>query len=116
MRLGVLLAVLSFAAPATASAAEGDIIVIREPGSDAREIRADAGVKLVKPLGVERAELVEPRDGDVAEALHELRASDDVVAADVDSVVRVASAADDIAFPTLWGLRNIFMADAWART
>ena len=73
--------------PATAQAAEGDIIVIREPGADAREVRQDAEVRLVKPLSIERAELVEPRDGDVASALAELRADDDVLAADVDSVV-----------------------------
>ncbi|MDA0171576.1 S8 family serine peptidase [Solirubrobacter taibaiensis] len=113
MRLAVLFAVLFLATPAAAEAAEGDIIVVREPGADAREVRQDAEVRLVKPLSIERAELVEPRDGDVASALAELRADDDVLAADVDSVVTVADAAQDAFYPTMWGLRNIFTADAW---
>ena len=114
MRLAVLLAALCLATPATAQAAEGEIIVIREPGADAREVRQDAEVELVKPLSIERAELVEPRDGDVASALAELRDNDDVLAADVDSVVTVADAAQDAYYPTMWGLRNVFAADAWA--
>ena len=57
MRFSVLLAALCFAVPASAQAAEGDIIVIREPGADARDVRSDAGVELVKPLPIERAEL-----------------------------------------------------------
>src|SRR5215207_1976184 len=114
MRLAVLFAALCLTTPATAEAAEGDIIVIREPGADAREVRQDAEVKLVKPLSIERAELVEPRDGDVASALADLRADEDVLAADVDSVVTVAAtAALDAYYPTSWGLRNIFTAEAW---
>ena len=103
MRLAVLLAFFCLAAPATAQAAEGDIIVIREPGADAREVRQDAEVRLVKPLSIERAELVEPRDGDVASALADLRADDDVLAADVDSVVSVADAAQDASYLSMWG-------------
>ena len=67
----VVTAAAFFVVPATAQAADGDIIVQREPGLDGkerRELRADAGVKLVSELGVERTELVEPKDGDVAEA------------------------------------------------
>ena len=55
--------------PAAAPAAEGDIIVQREPGLDGAERAAcarDAGVKLVEALPIERTELVEPPDGDVA--------------------------------------------------
>ena len=69
----VLIAAVLLAAPATAQAGEGDIIVVREPGSSAREIRQDAEVRLVKTLSIEHAELVKPRDGDVADALAELR-------------------------------------------
>ena len=41
-------------------------------------------------------------------ALAELRDDDDVLAADVDSVVTVADAAQDAYWPAMWGLRNIF--------
>ena len=73
--------------PATARAAEGDIIVQREPGLNRAErprSACDADVRLVATLDVERTELVDPKDGDVAEALAELRADDAVVSADAD--------------------------------
>ncbi len=78
-------AVLLFAVPATAQAAEGDIIVQRAPGLDAAEradLRADAGVELVEALPLERTELVSAADP--AEALAALRADDDVVYAEPD--------------------------------
>ncbi|MBE2317458.1 S8 family serine peptidase [Solirubrobacter sp. CPCC 204708] len=118
MRFPLALLALLLAAPATAHAAEGDIIVTREPGTTAAEVRQDADVALVKPLGIEHTELVEPRDGDVAGALAELRADEDVVFAEPDSVVSISAlvAPDDLLFSALWGLRNIFAVDVWART
>src|SRR5262245_47898777 len=67
--LGTLAAAVLLAVPAPARADAGDIIVQREPGASAREVRKDAGVRLVDSLPIERTELVEPKDGDVAEAL-----------------------------------------------
>jgi len=105
-RVVVLIATVLLAAPAAAEAGEGDIIVIREPGADAREIRADAGVKIVEPLGLDDAELVKPRGGDVTEAIAELRADDDVVLAEPDRRVSIdrLDAPNDPYFPSLWGL------------
>jgi subtilisin family serine protease len=123
-----LLVVSSAAAlflPATAArAAEGDIIVQRESGLDSkerRELRADAGVKLVAELAVERTELVEPKDGDVAEAVAELRADDDVVYAAPDRRMHAATAPASFSWPTLWGLEDSDDTDidaftAWQRS
>jgi subtilisin family serine protease len=105
--------------PAKARAGEGDIIVQRGPGSSAREVRQDADVRLVAPLAIERTELVEPRDGDVTEALAELRADADVVSAEVDRPV--TSLSDDPLWSSLWGLDNpsdndIDAPEAWLRS
>ena len=106
--------------PATAArAAEGDIIVQREPGldrKDQRELRADAGVKLVSDLGIERTELVEPKDGDVAEALAELRANDDVVYAEPDRTMHATALLNDDYWAFLWGLPSIDAPEAWEDT
>ena len=106
--------------PAIAQADAGDIIVQREPGASARAVRQDAEVRLVDALPIDRTELVEPRDGDVAEALKELRADDDVVSADLDLPVRVA-APNDTYWGSLWGLDNaadtdIDAPEAWERS
>ncbi|MDA0182411.1 S8 family serine peptidase [Solirubrobacter phytolaccae] len=117
-RVSALIAVFLFAAPAAAHAGEGDIIVIREPGADARDIREDAGVRIVKPLGLEHAELVKPRDGDVAEAVTELRADDDVVLAEPDRRVSInrLDAPNDPYFASLWGLPDSAVPAAWTST
>ncbi len=107
----VVTAAAFFVVPTTAQAADGDIIVQRQPGLDRkerRELRADAGVKLVSELGVERTELVEPKDGDVAEAVAELRADDDVVYAAPDRRMHATSAPIAFTWPTLWGLEDPF--------
>ena len=55
------------AAPAVAD--QGDILVKPDAGTSAPEreaLRADAGVRLVKPLPVRGIELVHPEDGDGA--------------------------------------------------
>lgn len=115
MRLLVAIAVLLLTAPAATQAAEGDIIVVREPGSSAREIRADAGVRLVKPLSTGQAELVKPRDGDVAQALADLRADDAVLVAEQDRRVTITGleAPTDPFFGSMWGLRDATVPDAW---
>ena len=100
-------AVLLLAVPVTAQAAEGDIIVQRAPGLDAAEradLRADAGVDLVKALPIERTELVSAADP--AGALAALRADDDVVYAEPDRLVHVTRTFDDPAFSSLWALEN----------
>jgi subtilisin family serine protease len=123
-----LLVVSSAAAlflPASAArAAEGDIIVQRESGLDGnqrRELRADAGVKLVAELAVARTELVEPKDGDVAEAVAELRADDDVVYAAPDRRLH-ANLSWSSSWSWLWGLEDalddtdIDASAAWQRS
>jgi len=104
----VVSAVAFFVVPATAQAADGDIIVQRQPGLDRkerRELRADAGVKLVSELGIERTELVEPKDGDIAEAVAELRADDDVTYAAPDRRMH-ANFSWSPSWSTLWGLED----------
>src|SRR3954452_1200662 len=118
--LPALTVILLLAFPAAAEAGEGDIIFVREPGASAREVRADADVRLVDTLPIERTELVEPKDGDVAGALEDLRADNDVVSADLDLPVK-ASATNDSYWNSLWGLANasdtdIDAAEAWERS
>jgi subtilisin family serine protease len=105
-------AALLFAVPASARAAEGDIIVQRAPGLDGAErqaLRADAGVKLVETLPLERTELVSAADPGTA--LAALRADDDVVYAEADRRVSLTSTMDDSAFGMLWALENTGQAD-----
>jgi thermitase len=105
----VLLAALFAAIPATARAAEGDIIVQRAPGldrSEQRELRKDAGVKLVETLPLERTELVEAVPGQEDAALAALRTDSDVVYAELDQVVSLSRVPNDPSFGSLWGLRN----------
>jgi thermitase len=105
----VLFAVFFVATPVAAKAAEGDIIVQRAPGLDSserRELRADAGVKLVEALPLERTELVEAAPGRQDEALSALRADADVVYAELDGVMSISRVPNDSGFGSLWGLRN----------
>jgi subtilisin family serine protease len=126
MRRSLIAVTTAFAlVPSTAKAAEGDIIVQREPGLNVverAELREDAGVELVQTLPLARTEVVEPTDGDVAEALAELNADEDVVYAEPDRRVRVAVAApNDDYWPWLWGLwsandADIDVLEAWDRS
>jgi thermitase len=107
MRQLLIIAALLLAAPATARAAEGDIIVQRAPGLDAgerKELREDAGVELVETLPLERTDLV--RAADPAEALAALRADGDVVYAEPDRRVSLQLMPDDSYFGSLWALHN----------
>jgi subtilisin family serine protease len=117
----VLFAVVLVATPATAQAAEGDIIVQRAPGLDSaerRDLREDAGVTLVETLPLERTELVEAAPGDQDAALTALRADSDVVYAELDRPVSSARVPNDTYWTSLWGLENsadtdIDAAAAW---
>src|SRR4051794_24407019 len=107
MRLLVLTAALLLFLPASAQAAEGDIIVQRAPGLDRAEradLRADAGVELVNELPIERTELVTAADP--AEALASLRADDDVVYAEPDRRMHATLMMTDPDFSSLWALSN----------
>jgi len=107
MRLLVMTAALLFLLPASAQAAEGDLIVKRAPGLDGTEraeLRADAGVELVETLPLERTELV--RAADPARALAELRADDDVVYAEPDRPMHLTRTMNDSAFSWQWALQN----------
>jgi subtilisin family serine protease len=107
MRSLVMTALLLLVVTAPAQAAEGDIIVQRAAGLDGGEraqLRADAGVKLVETLPLERTELVSAADP--AGALAELRADDDVVFAEPDRPLRVTRVMDDPFFNSLWALQN----------
>ncbi|MDA0164788.1 S8 family serine peptidase [Solirubrobacter ginsenosidimutans] len=107
MRSLVMAAALLLLIPASARAAEGDIIVQRAPGLDGAErkaLRADAGVKLVDTLPLERTELV--RAADPGKALTALRADDDVVYAEPDRRMQATRTMDDPYFGSLWALQN----------
>ena len=118
-------------APQTASAAPlaDEIIVERAPGltaSERADLRADAGVRLERTIGLPRVEVLAARSGDRAEALAELRADPDVVWAE-PNLPRTAATTDAL-FSSLWGLDNtgqfiggvadadIDAPEAWATT
>src|SRR3954469_2985645 len=106
MRLVLAASVVALLAlPASPRPDAGDIIIQREPGASPKAVRNDADVRLVDTLPIERTELVEPKDGDVAGALEDLRADNDVVSADLDLPVK-ASATNDFYWNSLWGLAN----------
>src|SRR3954470_3583319 len=107
MRSLVMAAALLFAVPASAQAAEGDIIVQHAPGlssSERQALRADAGVKLVETLPLERTELVSAADP--AKALAKLRADHDVVYAEPDRLMTATHTMDDTYFGSQWALQN----------
>src|SRR4051794_26797536 len=107
MRSLVMTAALLLLLPATAQAAEGDIIVQRAPGLDSAEragLRADAGVELVQTLPLERTEVVSAADP--GRALAELRADDDVVYAEPDVPMRATLLMGDPFFGSQWALHN----------
>jgi subtilisin family serine protease len=102
-----LLLLAALAAPASAHAAEGDIIVRREPGLDRSEradLRDRADVRLESALPLAGAELVDP-DGSQAASLAALRRDPDVVYAEPDT--RVHALTTDSYWNELWGLENL---------
>ncbi len=84
------------------------IIVKRDHGLNAAEradIRADAGVDLVRRLALPDAELVAAAPGDLAEALAALRDDPDVAYAEPDALI--TSAAVDPWWGEQWALENV---------
>jgi subtilisin family serine protease len=103
-------AIAVLAAPAVASAADGQIIVRYEPGADARErstARAAADVVRDESLGLARTELVTPERGtSVSEAVADLERSPDVAYAEPDQPRRAFATPDDNRFAEQWALDN----------
>ena len=109
LRASLTLGALALAAaPHAAAAPLGDeIIVKRQAGLTAAEradVRADAGVRLERTIGLPRVEVVAVRDGERAGALAELQADPDVVWAEPNRPREAMTA--DAAFSDLWGLEN----------
>jgi subtilisin family serine protease len=106
-RLVLLMLAVALVAPAAASAGTTTrIIVKRDAGLSAaeqRDIRTDAGVRLVRALELPRTELV--TTSDPHDALATLRRDDDVVYAQIDHKRHIT--ADDPRMARQWGLRNI---------
>ena len=96
---------LALVVPASASA-DTRIIVKRDSGltsGERRDIREDAGVRLIEALALPRTEVVAAPTGKATAALRELRADDDVVYAELD---RRRTGNADPYMAWLWGLRN----------
>jgi subtilisin family serine protease len=96
---------LVLALPASASA-DTRIIVKRDSGltsDERRDIREDAGVRLLETLTLPRTEVVSAATGEATDALRELRADDDVVYAEID---HRRSANGDPWMPYMWALDN----------
>ena len=82
---------LALVLPASASATETTrIIVKRDPGlttAEQRDIRADAGVRLVDTLSLPRTDVVAAPAADASQAVRELNKDPDVVYAEIDHKV-----------------------------
>jgi thermitase len=104
--LSLVFLTLALVVPASASA-DTRIIVKRDPGltpDERRDIREDAGVRLIETLTLPRTEVVAAPTGEATDALRDLRADGDVVYAELD---RLRSANSDDAFwGWMWGLSN----------
>ncbi len=108
MRCGPIafLLLTALAAPATAQAGEGDIIVRRDAGLDRSErlaLRARNDVRFEASLPLSGAELVRP-EGSRAAALAALNRDPDVVYAEPDR--RVHAVSDDADWGEQWDLEN----------
>src|SRR3954471_7337435 len=107
--LSLALLMVAVLVPARASAAETTrIIVKRDPGlttAEQRDIRADAGVRLVDTLSLPRTEVVAAPKSDASAALRELNNDPDVVYAEPDRIVH-ALAVDPV-LPDSWALQNV---------
>jgi subtilisin family serine protease len=104
--LSLVFLTFALVAPAGASANPTRIILKRDSGLNAaqrRDIRTDAGVRLVETLGLPRTEVVAASAGEAGDALRALRSDDDVVYAELD---RKRSVNSDPYMSWLWGLDN----------
>jgi thermitase len=95
-------AVLALLVPEAALAEE--IIVKREAGASAADVRADAGVRLVDRLRLPRTEVVKAPPGETTAALRALQGDPDVEYAVLDRPVHALS--NDSLFPFMWDLHN----------
>src|SRR5215213_8818435 len=85
--LSLIFLMSAFAFPASAAAEQARIIVKRESGLSAaerRDIRENAGVRLVDTLTLPATEVVATSGAEAGDALRELRSDDDVVYAELD--------------------------------
>src|SRR4051794_25803295 len=110
LRLSLLMFAVAFVAPAIASAEPTTrIIVKRDPGLSAaeqRDIRSDAGVRLVDTLRLPRTEVVAAPRSDASDALRALNADPDVVYAERDRMRTLFADAVDPLVPWQWALGN----------
>src|SRR6478735_8479302 len=109
--LALLLAVVAaFAAPAAASAADGQIIVKYAPGADAHDradARDDADVVSGASLPLDQTQLVTPERGTtVAKAVARLERSHHVVYAEPDRPRSAFATPNDPLFANQWALQN----------
>ena len=103
--LPLALLALALLIPEAADAAQdARIIVKREAGASAADVRADAGVRLVERLPLARTEVVAAPAGEASSALRELQADADVVYAELDRPIHAMS--NDPLYSSLWGLEN----------
>jgi thermitase len=93
--------------PTSAAANEQTRIILKRDGglsaAEQRDIREDAGVRLIETLSLPRTEVVAAPASRVGVALRELRADRDVVYAELDRP-RTANADQQMTY--LWGLHN----------
>jgi thermitase len=112
--LAASLVILSLALPtAQAAAAETRIVVGRDPGltvAERADIRADAGVDLLRTSRLANTELVVTDDP--ASALARLRRDPDVRYAEVERVRRAFT--NDEWFTEQWGLAAMDVPEAWS--
>src|SRR5262245_38928340 len=105
--LSLLFLMFALVLPASAAASDQTrIIVKREDGlssREQREIRTDAGVRLVERLALPRTEVVAAPAPQASAALQDLQTDDNVVYAELDR--RRGANADPYMF-ALWGLNN----------
>jgi subtilisin family serine protease len=106
--LSIIFLMFALVLPASAAADEQTRIIVQRDGglsaAERRDIRADAGVRLVDTLSVPRTEVVAAPAGAATDALRELRADDDVVYAELDRLRTANSPDPQMAW--LWGLHN----------
>ena len=119
--LTLLVAVVAaFAAPAVASAAEGQIIVRYAAGANAQdrsEARDDAGVVRAGALALAQTELVTPERGtSVGEAIADLQRSGDVAYAEPDQPrsAFATTTTNDPGFADQWALENTGLQSIWS--
>src|SRR5215217_1121036 len=107
--LALVVLMLGLALPASAAGATTRIIVKHDPGlsrGEQRDIRKDAGVRLVDTLELPRTEVVAATAANAGDALRELNADDDVVYAEPDRTRTVLEVGPDPYRTWMWGLNN----------